>query len=93
MLESPLNTIGIFSMGNMNPVSNMVGSIIPNKEIIMADCCDLAVVLINKPIAKEVMMKREEDKMRRSKLPLICKPRMVTLKINMSNRLTMEMRK
>ena len=45
---------GIFSMGKMNPESNIVGNMRANMESIIAICCELLTVEINIPNDKAI---------------------------------------
>jgi len=80
----------MFSTGNMNPVSKMVGSIMPIREIIMADCCVSALIDINKPTDREVRINRILSNISKIRLPLISRSKNVTLSIRMMPKFIME---
>ena len=48
-LQMTCNGTGIFSIGNIKPVNNIVGTNIPIIEISIAACCDCVTFEINKP--------------------------------------------
>ena len=56
MFEITRSGNGIFSIGNMNPLSNKVGSIVAISDINIAVCCDSDLMEISKPRNNEVMM-------------------------------------
>ena len=60
---------GILEMGKMNPESMMTGSINPNKEIIMAVCCELETVEMNIPNESAEMMNKILSNANKIKLP------------------------
>src|SRR3546814_1336659 len=65
------NIQGIFSNGNINPVSNMVGSIMPIIDISIAVCCESVMLEISKPNDRQVMIKRMLSAKSSTRLPLI----------------------
>src|SRR5690606_22997090 len=60
-----------FSKGNMKPVSNMVGNIIPIIENSMAVCCELVTLDMSKPSERQVTMNKVLSAKSKGRLPLI----------------------
>ena len=57
-MEISLNGRGIFSIGNIKPLSITVGKNIPVKEINIAVCCDSVTDEISKPNDKQVIVNK-----------------------------------
>src|ERR1035437_7464707 len=93
MFEMTCNTTGIFSIGNMYPLNNIVGNIIPIKEINIADCCEEVTVEINNPKESAVIINNVLSKTRSKILPLIGRSSAYTLSKSMAVRLTSERNK
>ena len=90
MLENHCKGQGMFSMGNIKPVSNSVGISIPSREIIIAVCCESVTLEISNPIDKAHKMNNILILNNNIKLPLISMPNTVTLSNRMTDRLMME---
>jgi hypothetical protein len=60
---------GILEMGKIKPESMITGSISPNKEIIMAVCCELETVEINMPNERAEIMNKILSNASNNKLP------------------------
>jgi len=58
MFDNNRNGKGMFSMGNINPLSITVGKNIPVNAINMAVCCDAVTDDINNPNDKQVMVNK-----------------------------------
>ena len=86
MFEIILSARGIFSMGNMYPLSSMVGSIIPNMDVNMADCCEEVTVEINSPRDKAVNISSVLAPKSNIKLPFIGRSNTYTLNNNIAER-------
>src|SRR6478735_5982331 len=61
---------GIFSIGNIKPLSIIVGRNIPVNAMNMAVCCESVLVEMSKPKAKQVSVNKILSKMSSNKLPL-----------------------
>ena len=73
MFETTCNGIGIFSMGNINPLNINVGNIVAIKEISIACCCVFTKMEIKIPINKFVKIKIVLTNNSKIRLPLIGK--------------------
>ena len=62
---------GILEMGKIKPESIITGSISPNKDIIMAVCCELETVEINIPNESAEIMNKTLSKASKNRLPSI----------------------
>ena len=60
MCDITWNIHGIFSSGNINPVSSNVGNIIPIIQKSIAVCCERVTFEINRPSDKQVIIKSIE---------------------------------
>ena len=60
---------GILEIGKIKPESMITGSIRPNKEIIMAVCCEFETVEINMPNERAEIMNKTLSKASKNKLP------------------------
>ena len=70
---------GIFSIGNINPLSITVGNMVPTREMSIAFCCESVIIEINIPIKRFVIMKMTLTIKSRSRFPLIGSSKSVTL--------------
>ena len=73
--------IGIFSTGNIKPLSIIVGSMVPTKAINIAVCWLSVTIDITIPSKRLVMMKMMLIANSKSRLPLMGKSRTLTLRI------------
>ena len=62
---------GILEMGKIKPDKIITGSIKPNNEIIIAVCCESAIVEISIPKERAVMMNKMLSNANKNKLPTI----------------------
>ena len=83
----------IFSMGNIKPVSNNVGSIMPIKEAVMAACCVFALMDNNSPIDKDVKINKVLANVNNKILPRTRRSKKTELKMSIMKRFTIEIRK
>ena len=60
---------GILEMGNMKPDNKITGNMSPNRESIMAVCCESEMVEIKMPSAKAQIMNKTVSKASKTKLP------------------------
>lgn len=71
ILDKALKGQGIFSIGNINPLSIIVGRNIPVSEMNIAVCCEAVDAEMSKPKARQVKVKRILSPVSRMRLPLI----------------------
>ncbi len=69
---------GILDIGKINPERMITGNINPNKEIIMAVCCELETVEISIPNESAVIMNKTLSKASKKRLPSIGIPKTKT---------------
>jgi hypothetical protein len=81
---------GMFSIGNIKPVSSMVGNIMLINDVIMAPFCVVAFTEISNPIEREVRIKRILSKIKRKIFPLISNSSNVTLRNKIIKRFKIE---
>ena len=79
MLDKNRNGKGMFSMGNINPLSITVGKNIPVNAINIAVCCESVRDEINSPNDKQVIVNKMLSLINNIKLPLIGTPKTKTL--------------
>ena len=63
------NGNGMLEMGKMNPDNKITGNMSPNRESIMAVCCESEMVEIKMPSAKAQIMNKTVSKASKTKLP------------------------
>jgi hypothetical protein len=71
MFDTTCNGLGIFSIGNMNPLSISVGRNIPTSDTNMAVRCESVMVEISSPSDNDVMMNNTDSENNNQRLPLI----------------------
>jgi hypothetical protein len=71
MFDITCSGFGMFSMGNMNPLSIRVGKNIPTSEANIAVRCESVIVEISNPNDNDVIMNRTDSEKSNNRLPLM----------------------
>ena len=71
ILDTTCKTFGIFSIGNINPLSISVGRNMPTRLTNIAVRWEFVIVEINNPKDNDVMMNNTDSEKSKNRLPLI----------------------